>query len=78
MKLHIISPSGTLFEGEVQRVALPGAKSPFVVLRHHAPLISLLTSGGVGYTLPDGTEGRVEISGGFVEVRNEVVTVCTD
>lgn len=78
MKLRIISPVGNLFEGEVQRVALPGAKAPFVVLRHHAPLISSLTAGSVDYTLPDGSEGTTTIRGGFVEVLNDVVTVCTD
>jgi F-type H+-transporting ATPase subunit epsilon len=57
---------------------LPGAKAPFVVLRHHAPLISSLTAGKVCYTTEDGQEGSVAISGGFVEVRNDKVVVCTE
>lgn len=78
MQLHIISPTGNLFEGEVQRVLLPGAKAPFVVLRHHAPLISSLTAGKVCYTAEDGQEGSVAISGGFVEVRDDKIVVCTE
>lgn len=78
MQLRVISPTGILFEGEVQRVLLPGTKAPFVVLTHHAPLISSLTPGGVCYTTPSGEEGRVEISGGFVEVKDDRIVVCTE
>ena len=78
MLLRIISPVGNLFEGQVQRVLLPGAKAPFVALRHHAPLISSLTAGRIAYTAEDGSEGALEISGGFVEVRDDRVVVCTE
>jgi F-type H+-transporting ATPase subunit epsilon len=78
MLLRIISPVGNLFEGQVQRVLLPGVKAPFVVLRHHAPLISSLTAGRIAYTAEDGSEGALEISGGFVEVRDDRVVVCTE
>lgn len=78
MILTIISPTGCLFEGEVQRVLLPGAKAPFVVLRGHSPLISSLEAGKVCYTTTDGTEGAVELSGGFVEVREDKIVVCTE
>jgi F-type H+-transporting ATPase subunit epsilon len=78
MKLLVISPTGNLFEGEVQRVLLPGAKAPFVVLRGHAPLISSLAEGKMGYTRVDGTEGEIALSGGFVEVKDEEIVVCTE
>ncbi len=78
MHLRIISPAKPLFEGEVERVSLPGTKAPFVVLRGHAPLISSLTEGKVGYTTPTGEEGEVAISGGFVEVKENKVVVCTE
>lgn len=78
MQLRVISPTKTIFEGEVQRVLLPGAKAPFVVLRGHAPLISSLTAGRVAYTLPCGDEGCVDVAGGFVEVHNDTIVVCTE
>lgn len=78
MQLRIISPTKSLFEGEVQRVLLPGAKSPFVVLQHHAPLISSLTRGKICYTLPDGEEREMVVEGGFVEVKNDNVVVCME
>ncbi len=78
MKLRVISPVGTLFEGEVQRVLLPGAKAPFVVLPHHAPLISSLEAGRITYTSAEGSEGSLELSGGFVEVKSDTIVVCTE
>lgn len=78
MLLRIISPTANLFEGEVTKVLLPGAKAPFVVLRSHAPLISSLTSGRVVFTKADGSEERVEVGGGFVEVREDTIVVCTE
>lgn len=78
LQLHIISPTGELFDGEVAKVLLPGAKAPFVVLPMHAPLISSLSEGTIRYTDGCGCEGSLEVKGGFVEVKNDVVTVCTE
>lgn len=78
MTLKIISPRGAVFEGEVQRVLLPGTKAPFVVLQRHAPLISSLTKGNVVFTLADGTRQEVVVEGGFVEVKNDMIVVCTE
>ncbi|MBR5830674.1 MAG: F0F1 ATP synthase subunit epsilon [Tidjanibacter sp.] len=78
MHLRIISPIKPLFEGEVERVLLPGTKAPFVVLRGHAPLISSLTEGRIVYTTPSGEEGSLMISGGFVEVKENNIVVCTE
>lgn len=78
MHLRIISPTQKLFEGDVERVKLPAAKAPFVVLRHHAPIISSLTEGVIGYTTTSGEEGEIAVTGGFVEVKNDTIVVCTE
>lgn len=78
MRLRIISPRGALFEGEVQRVLLPGEKAPFVVLRSHAPLISSLTAGTIAYTTPLGEVEEITVEGGFVEIKNNTIVVCTE
>lgn len=78
MRLLVISPVGNLFEGEVEKVLLPGAKAPFVVLKGHAPLISSLSAGEVRYTTTAGEEGSLAVTGGFVEVRRDRIVVCTE
>lgn len=78
LELKIISPAGELFSGRVERVLLPGRRSPFVVLRGHAPLISSLTEGKITYTTASGEQAEVEVKGGFVEVLDNTILVCTE
>ena len=82
MRLLVLSPEQTLLDASVSVVDLPGAMGRFAVLRGHDNLISVLTQGIIRYLLSpsaDGGEKEVlEIDGGFVEVRNDVITVCVD
>lgn len=75
MKLEIISPEGLLFEGEVQRVSLPGITGLFDVLPHHAPLIAALAEGVLYYQTKEKEENR-KIRGGFVKVKDDTLSVC--
>lgn len=79
LQLHIISPEKSLYQGEVLKVLLPGTKAPFMVLPLHAPIISSLERGRIRFSPADGTPERtMKVSGGFVEVKNDIVTVCVE
>jgi F-type H+-transporting ATPase subunit epsilon len=77
LKLTVASPEGIRFEGQVERVTLPGAKGSFTLLPRHAALISSLTAGTVRYTA-DGQEHEIAIASGFAEVNRDVVSVCIE
>ncbi len=77
MKLEIISPETTLFSGEVELVVLPGMAGSFTVLDKHAPIISGLQKGSLRYRI-NGKDHELSISGGFVEVKNNILSVCID
>ena len=47
MQLKIVSPEMILFDGEVEKVVVPGAMGEFEILDHHAPIISSLEKGRV-------------------------------
>ena len=47
MYLEIVSPEATLFNGEVESVAVPGVNGEFEMLNNHAPIVSLLKEGYV-------------------------------
>ena len=72
-KLIILSPERELFSGNVAQVLFPGATAPFTVLYNHAPIISVLERGVIRWPA-----GEVAISGGFVEVCDNVVTACVE
>ena len=77
MKLEIISPEKTYYRGEVDSVTLPGALGPFQILKNHAPMISSLIKGQIIISI-DGHLKDLSINDGFVEVSNNVITVCID
>ena len=75
--LHIVSPEGTLVKTTVSAVTLPGTLGPFEVLKDHAALISSLEKGEIVY-VAEGTEHRIPIASGFVEVRDNQVDACVE
>ena len=75
MKLQIISTDGIIFDGEATKVTLPGALGLFTILENHASLLSTLTKGVMEYESA-GNLLTINISGGFVDVNNNVVSVC--
>ncbi len=74
MKVTILSPEKILYTGEAESVAVPGTKGRFEVLRNHAPIISTLRPGTV--TVAGQAPFALEVTGGFVEVARNEVTVC--
>ena len=74
---QILTPNGSLFEGEVSGVKLPGSQGSFEVKANHAPIVSTLEKGDV---LVRKVEGDVtfSISGGFVEVNNNKLTLLAE
>ena len=75
--LEILTPEKRIFKGDVLKATVPGAEAPFVILRNHAPIISVLQKGKLMWY--DGSSDHsIEISGGFVEVNDNVVTACVE
>jgi F-type H+-transporting ATPase subunit epsilon len=67
MTLEIVTPEKILFNGEVRLVQVPGSTGPFVMLKNHAPILSILTRGILRFIEENGRERNFEISGGVVE-----------
>jgi F-type H+-transporting ATPase subunit epsilon len=78
LQLKIVSPERIEFEGDVKRVVVPGTAGMFEILSNHAPIISTLDKGVVEYTKADGTNASIDITGGFVEVQKNTVSVCIE
>lgn len=77
--LHVViaSPEKTLFDGKAESVSVPGTKGSFTVLPQHAPLISSLRRGCMEYAV-EGKRNTLEITGGFIEVRHNEVSICIE
>lgn len=77
IKLEIVTPEKKALEEVVDVVTIPTATGEIGILPSHAPLISSVQPGILSYT-QGGTTNRLVISGGFVEVGNNKVSVLTD
>ena len=77
LKLRIIAPDRLVYEGEVEKVTLPGTVGSFTVLNNHAPIISSLDKGKIAYKDKDGLT-EVPVRSGFAEVKDNVLSICVE
>jgi F-type H+-transporting ATPase subunit epsilon len=73
--VEIVTPVRMVFSGQATSLSAPGVEGGFQVLASHAPFISAIGTGPVTVKGLDGTDTVYATSGGFVEVRNNKVTV---
>ena len=74
LRLVVLSPERQLVDEMVLEVTAPGAYGQIGVLPNHAALVTSLEPGILSYKTPQG-EKRFNITGGFAEVRDDVMTV---
>ena len=77
LRLRVYTPERELVDRDVKEVTAPGAYGQIGVLPDHAALVTALEPGPLSYTA-DGRTTRMEIGGGFAEVRDNVMTVLAD
>ncbi len=77
LNLEIVTPEKRVFSETVDVVTVPTASGEVGILTDHAPLISALKSGILSYNR-GGTTEKMVISGGFLEVSANNVSVLAD
>lgn len=77
LKVSVISPERTLFEGAARLVVVPAHDGELGILRGHAPLMALLGEGTLRVETADGTQ-RFQVAGGFLQVVDDNVSVLSE
>ena len=75
-RLRVYSPERQLVDADVTEVTAPAAYGEIGVLPDHAALVTTLEAGTLSYK--GAKPGRLAITGGFAEVRDNVMTVLAD
>ena len=78
LKLKIVTPERVEYDGEVISVLVPGTQGQFEILTDHAPIISSLGKGLVEYDAGNGNKEQLQVSGGFVAVQQNEVSLCVE
>ncbi|TPH20931.1 F0F1 ATP synthase subunit epsilon [Haemophilus haemolyticus] len=76
--LTIVSAERKIFEGEVKQIQATGVEGELGILPGHTPLLTAIKPGIVKFTLQNGNEEVIYVSGGFLEVQPNIVTVLAD
>ena len=76
--LTIISAESKVFEGKVENILVPGMVGDFLVLSNHAPCISSIRPGFLEFSEGTSDKQRYFVSGGIIEVINNMVSVLVD
>ncbi|KJS68512.1 MAG: ATP synthase F0F1 subunit epsilon [Peptococcaceae bacterium BICA1-7] len=76
-RLEIVTPEKKVFSGDVRFVVIPGELGQLGILANHAPLMSGIKVGLVKVE-QEGKTFKIAVSGGFVEVAKNRVTILAD
>ena len=75
--VEIVTAERKLYSGEADAVQAPGSEGELGILPRHAALLTTLAPGALSIRLA-GAEETIFVSGGFLEVSNNNVTVLAD
>ena len=77
IQLEVVTPERRVLSEMVDAVYVPGMGGELGILPGHTPLISQLQTGVLKYT-QGGATHRLHVSGGFVEVNGDKVSVLAE
>jgi len=78
LKVSVISPEASLFEGDAESVVAPAFDGEIGILKGHAPLMTLLGKGELRIVGAGSAARKFSIEGGFLQVVNNQVRVVTE
>ena len=77
LRLEVVTPDKTVINTDAEMVICPGVEGEFGVLPHHVSLLSALKIGSLRFRV-DGKDEEIFISGGFVDVNNNMCSVLAE
>ncbi|NLL53049.1 MAG: F0F1 ATP synthase subunit epsilon [Peptococcaceae bacterium] len=73
----VVAPDGLVLDKDVEFVLVRSEEGDLGILAHHAPLIASLKIGVVSYR-ENGVRHKIAVSGGFMEVIDNKVTILAN
>ena len=78
LDVEIVDHAGTVWAGIGRYVVAPAVEGPVGIYPRHQPMLALLAEGEMKVELEDGSLVKATVSGGFLSVDSDLVTVVTD
>lgn len=77
LQLEVVTPERRVLSETVDMVTVPGLGGELGILPGHTPLISQLQTGVLSY-VQGGNTSQLHVSGGFMEVKDDQVSVLAE
>ncbi len=78
LQVRVLSPERIIFRGPVKALGLPGELGNMTLLPGHAAMVAELGIGSLLLESGSATPEKLFVSGGFVDVSRDAVTVLAD
>jgi len=78
MRIEIVTPDITIYEGEVSLVQFPGLDGSFEVLNNHSAMIAVLKKGKIKVIDSKKATLFFEVNGGVVEILKNKIQVLAE
>ncbi|SNS52853.1 ATP synthase F1 subcomplex epsilon subunit [Micrococcales bacterium KH10] len=78
LDVNVVSTSTTMWQGKATMVVAPAADGEIGLLVGHSPLLSVLQAGRVRITADNGDRILIDVTGGFLSLDTDQVTVVAD
>lgn len=77
-ELDVYTPTGHALHTDARSVVFPAVDGEVGILADHTPLVAMVGSGRLVAQAPDGANRVFFVAGGFVQVRENVVTILAE
>ncbi len=77
-KLHIVTPEGDFFNGDVQSLNIKADQGYLTILAKHMPLVTTLEPDVATIILADGKKEQIAVSTGILNVTKEETLLIVD
>ncbi len=78
VSVEVVVPDGVLWSGQARSVTVPSESGTLGILARHAPVAAILAAGRVRLRLADRPTKELRITGGFLVVDDDEVTILAD
>ena len=78
LKVELVSPTERVWSGDAVNVSARTVEGDIGILTDHAPMFGVLVDGEVSIKGTDGSTTEFKVSGGFLSVANNRVSILTE
>jgi len=78
MTVEVVTPERVVYSGQAEMVIARGVQGDLGILPNHMPLVSPLKTAPVRIKTEGEKEVKMAVSGGFMEVRGDKVTILAE